>query len=128
MDNDLARFQYATALAHSSEQEDRREALLHLEYLVNHASFYLRDCLYLLATVRYLLGDYEAARTCAEELCRLEPDNYQAKNLHIAIKYKHDQVTEEKVEQDKNVSIAVGVGMGAAVLGLGLAFLLRNRK
>ncbi len=77
MDNDLARFQYATALAHSAHNDDKREALLHLEYLVNNSSFYLRDCLYLLATVRYLLGDYDAARACAEELCRLEPDNHQ---------------------------------------------------
>jgi predicted Zn-dependent protease len=77
MDNDLRRFQYAHALTRSRHEADRKESVIHLEYLINHSHDYVRDALYLLATVRYLMHQYEASRNCAEELCRLDPDNEQ---------------------------------------------------
>jgi tetratricopeptide (TPR) repeat protein len=77
MDNDLLRFQYSSVLAHSGETNDLREALLHLEHLVNNSRTYYRDALYLLAVVRYLLEDYDAARSCAEELLCMDPENAQ---------------------------------------------------
>jgi hypothetical protein len=79
MDNDLRRFQYACVLARSPHRHDRQESILHLEYLISNSPDYLRDSLYQLATVRYLLHDYEASRNCAEELCRIDPDNQQVK-------------------------------------------------
>ncbi len=77
MDDDLLRFQYASMLSHSSEFHDWQEAVLHLEHLVNNSSNYFRDALYLLAVVRYLLGEFDAARSCAEELLCIDPDNMQ---------------------------------------------------
>ena len=77
MDNSLIRFQYASLLARSTVETDRREAILHLEYLINHSPEYLRDTLYILATLRFLMHEYEAARACAEELLRIDPDNEQ---------------------------------------------------
>lgn len=77
MDNDLLRFQYASVLAHSGHNDDLREALLHLEHLMNNSTTYFRDALYLLAVVKYLLGEYDAARSCAEELLCIDPENVQ---------------------------------------------------
>lgn len=79
MDNNLIRFQYASLLARSNNELDKREAMIHFEYLINNDEKYLRDSLYLLATIKYILHDYEAARNCAEELCRIDPDNEQVK-------------------------------------------------
>lgn len=77
MDNHLLRFQYASLLARSQTDYDRREAILHLEHLINHSPEYLRDSLYTLATLRFILHEYDAARACAEELLRIDPDNEQ---------------------------------------------------
>jgi tetratricopeptide (TPR) repeat protein len=80
MDNNLLRFQYASILARSPLETDRREATLHLEYLISNDIKYLRDSLYILATLRFILHEYELARTCAEELLRIDPDNEQVSN------------------------------------------------
>lgn len=77
MDNDLRRFQYASVLARSCFQADRQEALIHLGFLVTSSTEYHRDALYLLTVTKYLEADYDGARGCAEELCRVDPDNIQ---------------------------------------------------
>jgi hypothetical protein len=77
MDNNLFRFQYASILAHSGNDMNRKEAVLHLEYLINNSEDYCRDSLYLLATLRYLMHEYQLAAACSEELCRIDPDNDQ---------------------------------------------------
>ncbi len=77
MDNNLYRFQYASILAHSRKDMNRKEAVLHLEYLINNSEDYCRDSLYLLATLRYLMHEYQLAAACSEELCRIDPDNDQ---------------------------------------------------
>ena len=41
LDNNLVRFKYAAVLAHSPSNEDKREAILHLEFLINHSPEYL---------------------------------------------------------------------------------------
>eukprot|EP00981_Chlorochromonas_danica_P008044 scaffold1946_cov188-Ochromonas_danica.AAC.7 len=85
-----------------------------------------------MAVLRYIMGEYHLARVCAEELCRIDPDNPQVKNLFIAVRYKHEKSLEaEREEQQKrDVGIAVGVGMGLAALGMGIAFALArpNKK
>lgn len=85
MDDNLLRFQFASLLARSSEVEDRYEATLHLEYLVTSSSEYHRDALYLLAVTKYVLEDYDGGRACAEELCRIEPDNHQV--CHVILSF-----------------------------------------
>ncbi|RYG96306.1 hypothetical protein EON65_54605 [archaeon] len=82
-DNQLLRFQYASVLCRSAQEQDRLEALLHLETLVmdKDSSAYMRDALYLMSVLRYVMGDYDAARSCAEELCRIDPDNPQVGKL-----------------------------------------------
>eukprot|EP01031_Cornospumella_fuschlensis_P034782 gene34782-42118_t len=128
--NSLLRFQYASVLCRSTQQQDRLEALLHLETLVldKDCSAYMRDALYLMSVLRYMMGEYEAARSCAEELCRIDPDNPQVKILFVAIRYKHEMALRDQRAHAQDAGWAVGLGLGLAALGLGLAMALRPRK
>lgn len=78
-DDPLRLFQYTSVLTHSAHQHDRQEAFVHLEHLISdpNCQEYFRDSLYLSAIARYLAREYDAARSLAEELLRLEPDNPQ---------------------------------------------------
>lgn len=82
MDNNLIRFKYATILSHSKFLNDRREAIIHFEYLINQAPEYLRDSLFYLGRLRFGLKEFDAARACAEELLRIDPDNEQVSGLN----------------------------------------------
>lgn len=120
-------------MCRSAHEQDRLEALLHLEQLAmaQRSSSYMRDSLYLMAVLRYVMEDYDAARGCAEELCRLDPDNPQVRNLFIAIRYKHEQAqaaAAAKKEEREQVGWAVGLGVGLAALGVGLALALTKPK
>jgi hypothetical protein len=84
MDNDTKRFSYACALCRSPQELDRREAVIHFEYLINHSDGFVKDALFQLATTYYLLKEYELSRRCAEELCRMDPDNQQVRSLSHA--------------------------------------------
>jgi hypothetical protein len=75
-ENDSNRFQYALFLSTSIDSSDKRESLLHFEYLSNLTK-YSRDSLYHSAIAKYLLEDYEGARLISEDLYRREPDNNQ---------------------------------------------------
>jgi len=89
MDNDLKRFKYACALVRSDDQMDKRESILHLEHLINHSKSYMKDALFQLATVYFVLDDFEAALNCAEELCRIDPDNAQVILTIFSLKCHH---------------------------------------
>lgn len=128
IEDNLLRFQFASVLARSPIKEDREEALLHLGYLVTSSGEYHRDALYLLAVTKYLLEDYEGGRAAAEELLRLEPDNHQAKNLFMALKYKHDKEVEKQKETQRQIAVAAGTGLLVAAVGVGLSFLLRAKR
>mmetsp|Transcript_995 Transcript_995/g.1045 ORF Transcript_995/g.1045 Transcript_995/m.1045 type:complete len:164 (+) Transcript_995:64-555(+) len=129
MDNNLIRFKYATILSHSKFLNDRREAIIHFEYLINQAPEYLRDSLFYLGRLRFGLKEFDAARACAEELLRIDPDNEQVKNMHIAAKHNHEKQVREKAERQQEVGIAVGVGLAVtAIAAIGFSLLARRRK
>lgn len=82
MDNNTKRFSYACALCRSPQELDRREAVIHFEYLLNNSEGFIKDALFQLATTYYLLKEFDLSRRCAEELCRMDPDNQQVTTLH----------------------------------------------
>jgi tetratricopeptide (TPR) repeat protein len=126
-DNNDKRFQYATILCKSPHENDRRESVIHFEYLMLNERNYIFDGLYNLSLVYYTLKDWESARAYCETLYREQPDNPQVRSLHAAIAYKFDKDQQRKDDQANNLTIAAGVGMGIAAVGLGLLFGLKKR-
>lgn len=85
--NDNYRFQYACALSKSggvNAETEKREAIGHFDYLVQHGVF-PRDSMYNLALTEYFLAEYEFALAHCEELYRQDPDNKQVRECRSCI-------------------------------------------
>jgi tetratricopeptide (TPR) repeat protein len=126
-DNLDTRLQYAIILSKSENIEDRREAVIHFEYLI-YNNFSLRETLYHLTTLYYSVGDFESARRYSEDLYRLEPDSKQIKSLHQAVSYRHNEAINEARKDDQRTALtAAGVAVGVLSVGVGLALSLRKK-
>lgn len=76
IENDGLRLQLAFLLSKSASIEDRKEAIIHLQFFIKHSKF-LRESLYQLSATHYHLGDYNQARVVCDQIYREEPDNPQ---------------------------------------------------
>jgi tetratricopeptide (TPR) repeat protein len=114
-------------LSKSESVEDKKEAVIHFEYLI-YNNYSLRDTLYHLSALYYSVGDYESARRYSQDLYRLEPDSKQIKTLHLGICYRHGEALKQERDEKKAAMTAASVAVGVLTVGVGLAMSLRKRK
>lgn len=80
-----------------------------------------RDCLFLLGTGYYKLGDFSRAKLYCDQLLELEPQNLQANELRSSIKQK---ATKGKVPLRQTQTYIVEGVIGMTLLGGAFAALL----
>lgn len=130
---DTKRFWYASLLANSCRNTDKRRSLQHFNLLLYSDSTdssismrerqqLARDSLYFLATTNYALEDFDKALGLCEQLYRQEPDSSQLQTLHQAIKYK----LSKQQKRDKQ-RLTVGVTAVAVIAGIAGLILARKR-
>jgi mitochondrial fission 1 protein len=126
-DNNDVRFEYSCILAKSGVAQDKAEAILHLQHLVD-ISYSLRETLYELSLVCYTIGDYSMARHFADELYKMDPDTKQISNLHKAICFKHAAAASAARKEQQEVAITTaGVLLGVATLGMALFVSMKKK-
>mmetsp|Transcript_24759 Transcript_24759/g.49367 ORF Transcript_24759/g.49367 Transcript_24759/m.49367 type:complete len:163 (-) Transcript_24759:396-884(-) len=115
-------FQYAFALSKSQNNADELNySISLLSSLIKDGYAHQLDCMYGIATARYLLGQYDKARMECEAILRSRPEHELAGELHLACLVAKEEREEEKVKK-------VVVGGTVAVAAVGLAMLLGGGK
>lgn len=118
-------FQYAFALAKSTDAKELKYAVDILDGLVKEGYEHQVDCMYGAATALYLLQDYEEARKRCEAILRSEPDSRNIRELHLAIIEGMEEAKEKKM---KKAAVESTIGVAAIGLVLGVAGMLLNKK
>ncbi|XP_059159564.1 mitochondrial fission 1 protein-like isoform X2 [Physella acuta] len=108
--NEKTQFDYAWCLVRSRYIADMHKGIALLEDLLRSAKDDLskRDYLYYIAVGFVRIKEYEKALECTEAICKIEPNNRQALQLHNYVK--------DKMKKDGLLGIAI---VGGAALALG---------
>lgn len=125
------RFSYAISLCQSNDHQQIEQGISHLQHIRSMHTETYTSCLLYLALTFYYIAEYAEARSCIEELYRLQPDSRQIKSLHAAISYRMNKQKQVKNEKDEAMLISIGTGIGlgviAAVAGIFTMTLMKKR-
>ena len=72
-------FSYAGALLTSSNPHELSKAVARLEHIISQSTILRKEAMYLLCQTYYKMKHFELARTQAEELLRMDPDDDNAR-------------------------------------------------
>lgn len=120
-------FQYAIALSKDTKLESKQEASRLLNRLLEQR-YAVIDVLYSLSLLHFGMEDYEKSRYYVEELLRINPDNTQGAQLHLAAVYEMNKQQERKQQETIETGIAVGgIALALAVGALIVTSLVKKK-